>query len=298
MKSFLETAMSASVAGLVVDIVLFPLDTLKTWRQEKKRGNQDEKNDLKRNIQKVQRNVYRGMSAMMIGSVPSSLVFFTVYEKTQFILIQKKYENKKTNTDDSFDKNKSIDIDSKNKSMLSLVFASCLGEVAACTVRVPTELIKQRTQAGQYASSWETLKSILHGKMEGKLRGLYRGYTSTIIRDLPFASLQFPLWEILKQKITDETTISNTLVQSAISGSIASGIAAALTTPLDLIKTRIMLDHIQHNWIDSAKHIIKEEGIHALFKGITFRVIWISMGGALFLGTYDGVRQLMQNLLN
>ncbi|CCJ30474.1 unnamed protein product [Pneumocystis jirovecii] len=92
--------------------------------------------------------------------------------------------------------------------------------------------------------------------------------------------------------------LSNTYAQSTISGSIAGGVSAALTTPLDVVKTRIMLNETKHGWVQCICQIIKKEGVHALFKGVTFRVAWISLGGALFLGTYDGVRYLIHNLSN
>jgi len=64
----------------------------------------------------------------------------------------------------------------------------------ACVVRVPSEVIKQRSQA-QRLSSLQILKKTL--ALEGFL-GLYRGYTSTILREIPFSVIQFPLWELLK----------------------------------------------------------------------------------------------------
>ncbi|VDP91368.1 unnamed protein product [Echinostoma caproni] len=61
-------------------------------------------------------------------------------------------------------------------------------------------------------------------------RGLYRGYLSTISREIPFSFIQFPVWEQLKVRLT-----------SAFCGSLAGCTAGAITTPLDVAKTRIML---------------------------------------------------------
>ena len=37
--------------------------------------------------------------------------------------------------------------------------------------------------------------------------------------------------------------------------------------------------------------IYREEGLRVLFSGIVPRVIWISLGGAVFLGVYEAVKK-------
>lgn len=56
--------------------------------------------------------------------------------------------------------------------------------------------MKQRMQAGQSASVSATLQSIF--KHENGLRGLYGGYGITLLREIPFSFIQFPLYEFLK----------------------------------------------------------------------------------------------------
>lgn len=95
---------------------------------------------------------------------------------------------------------------------------------------------------------------------------------------------------------------------AALCGSVAGGIAAALTTPLDVAKTRIMLSHssskqaaagvtihepYSSNFIKTMARIAKEEGFSTLFRGVVPRVTWISIGGAIFLGVYERAKQGM-----
>lgn len=75
------------------------------------------------------------------------------------------------------------------------VLASGVGEVVACVIRVPTELLKQRLQNLQHNSITAAFKHVF--QTSGGL-GLYRGYFITVFRDVPFAMIQFPLYERLK----------------------------------------------------------------------------------------------------
>ena len=85
-----------------------------------------------------------------------------------------------------------------------------------------------------------------------------------------------------------------TAFESALSGSIAGAIAAGATTPLDVLKTRIMLQRKEQQGtggvneiLSLSRQIFREEGWRGLFRGLRPRVVWISVGGAIFLGTYQ-----------
>lgn len=176
--------------------------------------------------------------------------------------------------------------------------AASLGEVAACAVRVPTEVIKQRAQAGQFPSSMGALRGILGQYsvvgIPGVWRELYRGWSVTILREVPFTVIQFPLWEGMKEfrrRKTGKQEIS--AIESGLFGSVAGAIAAGTTTPLDVLKTRMMLAKEKTPMIPLLKTILKESGPRAFFAGIGPRVLWISAGGAIFLGSYQWASNLL-----
>jgi len=66
-----------------------------------------------------------------------------------------------------------------------------------------------------------------------------------------------------------------------------------LTTPLDVLKTRVMLDLRDSSkeklpsLISRFKTIYATEGTKAFFSGVVPRTLWISAGGAVFLGVYE-----------
>lgn len=170
--------------------------------------------------------------------------------------------------------------------------AASIGEVAACAIRVPTEVVKQRAQALQGQGSLAVLSRILQNRHDtglgGVWRELYRGWSITVLREVPFTVIQFPIWEALKahrRQMTGENLVS--AAESAIFGSISGAIAAAATTPLDVLKTRMMLAKRKERAWTMATIIIKESGPKAFLSGIGPRIAWISAGGAIFLGSYE-----------
>lgn len=79
----------------------------------------------------------------------------------------------------------------------------------ACLLRVPVEVMKQRRQAQ------------VHDKKSFDFKLLYRGYWSTVSRDMPFSIVQFPLWEYFKKSYRFYIEREIYPVESAICGAIA-----------------------------------------------------------------------------
>lgn len=271
LSAFLVSLISGAAAGTSTDIVFFPIDTIKTRLQAKggffKNGGYH--------------NIYKGVGSAIIASAPGASLFFITYDS------MKEYSKPWIQQFNGMQNREQL------CETLSHMFSSSLGEIAACTVRVPAEVIKQRTQTGLTNSSYNTLLILLKNKNgEGILRNLYRGYNTTIMREIPFTCIQFPLYEFFKKKWASYQNNSNILKpwQGAICGSIAGGIAAALTTPLDFIKTRLMLSDKSIPAFRLVKTIWVEEGPLIFFSGIGPRTVWISAGGAIFLGMYETVK--------
>ncbi|KAK7684152.1 S-adenosylmethionine transporter [Cerrena zonata] len=259
--TFLISLISGGCAGTSTDLAFFPIDTVKTRLQAK--GGFFANGGWS--------GIYKGLGSCVVASAPSASLFFITYDSM------------KVYTKDSF-----------SLPAFSHMFLALCGEIAACLVRVPAEVIKQRTQAGHIgvgnkASSWANFLYLLKNSSgEGTIRGLYRGWNTTIMREIPFTIIQFPLYEWLKKKWSSfENGEQLSLLKGAICGSIAGGVAAALTTPLDVIKTRIMLNKDRIGILPLVKTMIKDEGYKVFLNGIGPRTCWISAGGSIFLGCYE-----------
>ena len=87
-------------------------------------------------------------------------------------------------------------------------------------VRVPVEVIKQRMQVSQNnVSSFIIFRKTIQA--EGFF-GLFRGYSTTVLREVPFSLIQMPLWEWLKKyyaRYTGQDQV--TPGQSALCGALA-----------------------------------------------------------------------------
>jgi len=260
---FLHALASGGLAGTMVDVTLFPLDTIKTRLQSsagfKASGGF--------------KGIFKGLSAAATGSAPGAALFFSTYETMKPKIHQTVYGTSSAS----------------GTGPISHMLAASCGEVAACLIRVPTEIVKQRMQVGMHNSIGSCVRDIL--RTDGPL-GMYRGYCTTVSREIPFSFIQFPLWEGMKRMVRDRNDGECSPLQGATCGAFAGGFSAAVTTPLDVAKTRIMLSSdkatkVYCGTISTLLRIYSEEGVLRLYSGVLPRTFWITIGGFVFFGAYE-----------
>ncbi len=125
--------------------------------------------------------------------------------------------------------------------------------------------------------------------------GFMTGYWTTVAREIPFAFIQFPLYEGLKKMRAASQGHETSVAQGALCGSVSGAVAGAITTPLDVVKTRMMLGAKSESGalladvgtVAALRTIYAEEGARALLSGIGPRVGWITLGGYVFFGAYE-----------
>ncbi|PVI08459.1 mitochondrial carrier [Periconia macrospinosa] len=276
---YVRSLIAGGLAGTTVDLSLYPLDTLKT-RLQSSAGFAASGGFT---------GIYRGVGSAVIGSAPGAALFFITYDSLKRHLTPPPTTAR--NAEGKLYTEHSGASGTGREAGVHMIAAS-LGEVAACAVRVPTEVVKQRAQARQHPSSLSALTYILNQRHTHGFahvwRELYRGWTITIIREVPFTVIQFPLWEVLKRWRTRSTGKSEVSgLEGGLLGSVAGAVAAGVTTPLDVLKTRMMLAKEKVAMFDMLRVILKQSGPSAFFAGIGPRIGWISVGGAIFLGSYQ-----------
>uniref|UniRef100_A0AC35TUV0 S-adenosylmethionine mitochondrial carrier protein n=1 Tax=Rhabditophanes sp. KR3021 TaxID=114890 RepID=A0AC35TUV0_9BILA len=245
-----------AAAGFTVDLSLFPIDTIKTRLQS-------EKGFIASGGFK---NIYKGVGAVALGAAPGSAVFFLTYKSLK-------------------------QLPGKESPLIDALSASG-AEVAACIVRVPTEHVKQLAQTSRYKEAKGNLSQIVRAEIKlNGVMGLYRGYISTICREIPFSFIQFPLWEGIKRKVAKFNGKDKcNPFEAALCGSVAGSFSAFVTTPLDVAKTRIMLDinnEYKRSIIKVWKKIIQMEGPCQLYAGASVRTAWMAAGGFVYFFGYE-----------
>jgi len=81
--------------------------------------------------------------------------------------------------------------------MSSLLIASTIAEILTALVRVPFDTVKSLMQVNQN-SAMSTATAVEQLWKWGGVAAFYRGWWSTIAREVPFGCIQFPLFEFLK----------------------------------------------------------------------------------------------------
>ncbi|XP_058113123.1 uncharacterized protein LOC131256085 isoform X2 [Magnolia sinica] len=278
-------------AGAFGEGIMHPIDTIKTRIQSQAviSGCQNQKSILQmvRTIWVADglRGFYRGVAPGVIGSLATGATYFGVIESTK-----KWVEEMHPNLGGHW----------------AHFIAGGIGDTLGSFVYVPCEVMKQRMQVQGTRKSWSSivLKENVKKKSGAQmycyysgmfqaghsiwkqhgLKGLYAGYWSTLARDVPFAGLMVTFYEALKDMteygkrrwLLNPDNHVNSSLEGLLLGGVAGGIAY-LTTPLDVIKTRLQVQgsSIRYKgWLDAIQRIWTVEGTKGMFKGSVPRIIW------------------------
>ncbi|KAF8640718.1 hypothetical protein AX17_000370 [Amanita inopinata Kibby_2008] len=285
-QSILHSAynfVQGGTAGAFGATIVYPIDMVKTRMQNQRStvvGQLLYKNSMDC-ARKILRNegflgFYRGLGPQLVGVAPEKAIKLTVND-----LIRAKAMDPETG---------------RIKLAWQLVAG---GTAGGCQVIFtnPLEIVKIRLQVQGEAAKLEGAvpKGAIHIIRQLGILGLYRGATACLLRDIPFSAIYFPAYSHLKKDLFHEGYNGKQLsfVETLASAAIAGMPAAYLTTPADVVKTRLQVEAKQgqthyKGLQDAFVKIYREEGFRALFKGGLARVIRSSpQFGFTLLGKRD-----------
>lgn len=217
--------------------------------------------------------------------------------------------------------------------------ASSTAEMVACLMTTPAEVLKQNAQVVDSTAAGTNLRrraerrrgqSAATRAVLGRFRAwpwkLWSGYFALVGRNLPFTGLQFPVFELVRGRVVlwwegrkaasdgGGTRGWNVVVERAgltgLAASVSGTIAAVVTTPVDVIKTRVMLSASEGGGggggrdgekgkrpgtLAMGRKIFREEGVKGLFRGGAIRAGWTAVSLALYLSIYEGSRFYLEN---
>lgn len=172
---------------------------------------------------------------------------------------------------------------------------------------VPGELIKQKLQMGQISSLSEGIVNIW---ANSGWMGFFTGFTGVCLRAVPYTMIELGLFDLIQRwytVVTIATRQKQQKQQQQLSheeliaiASVVGGIAGYITTPLDNIKTKIMLSSSSSSSkgiMSCAYNIVESNGVWSLFDGGVARVAWLMPFTAIYLPLYESIkrRMLMNN---
>ncbi|AGO11360.1 AaceriACR109Wp [[Ashbya] aceris (nom. inval.)] len=278
---FLYQFFAGAVAGVSEILVMYPLDVVKTRMQLQVQGGAGPHytgvvDCLKQIVARegVGR-LYKGISSPILMEAPKRATKFACNDE-----FQKLYKQ-------VF----GVDKLSQPLSMLAGASAGCV----EAFVVVPFELVKIRLQdvSSSYKGPLDVVRKIV--AREGVL-AMYNGLESTLWRHAlwngGYFGIIFQTRAMLPQAHNKTQRITNDL----IAGSIGGSIGCTLSTPFDVVKSRIQNTAVvagverKYNWsLPSIITIYKEEGFRALYKGFVPKVLRLGPGGGILLVVFTGV---------
>ena len=233
--------------------------------------------------------VYDGVGTSLVGQLPYGVLTFGSYE-----MYKKALSEKFPNIKPAF----------------TYAIAAILGDLTGSGWLCPSEVIKQQMQVGMFKNTREAFTSILETKGVG---GFFQGYLGGLARDVPFRVAQLTSYELTKSaylKIKgrrqrsvepsisgNEPSLQLSPIEAAVCGVVAGSFSAAVTTPLDRIKTLLMTNSAEYGGsvVACAAKILRDDGIAGMATGIVPRVVYIAPSVAIFFLAYEATQQKLKD---
>ncbi|KAK2982743.1 hypothetical protein RJ640_025159 [Escallonia rubra] len=306
---FWQFMIAGSIAGMVEHMAMFPVDLIKTRMQAL--GSCPMKTvGVRQAVGSILRSegpagLYRGIGAMGLGAGPAHAVYFSFYE-----VCKKAFSGGKPNN------------------AVAHAGAGVCATVASDAVFTPMDVVKQRLQlsSSPYKGVADCLKTVL--KEEG-IGAFYASYKTTVLMNAPFTAVHFATYEATKKaliEVSPDSASEERVIVHATAGAAAGASAAAVTTPLDVVKTHFCdvpsrsksilylhnlvlrmgallgvcgCDRFKSGSISDVVHtIVKKDGYRGLMRGWLPRMLFHAPAAAICWSTYEAGKAFFQERNN
>jgi solute carrier family 25, member 44 len=276
--------------GIVEGAITHPLETLKINLQASRSGVASWKSIYRAGG--GMKGLYRGFVANSILPAPSNFFYLHMYNvvKTR-----------------GFRYCEDHGVTGWKADILVPLVSGAVADMSSHSLANPADVIAthmMRTEGkGQYRGNLPTVIRSIY-RTEG-IRGFYRGFVAAAITYTPLSAIWWPAYEFNKQWLSpyilsDEVRASGgdgigsqASRQLAIlvltSGLFAGAVAYSVTNPLDVIRTRIVLQqgHGETRFFSVMFAIIRKEGFRALLRGVGTRVLSTAPSAAIASFSYE-----------
>jgi solute carrier family 25 protein 39/40 len=264
------------------------------------------------------RTLWRGLSPTLVMAVPANVIYFAGYD---WLRTAQRSPLRQTVSD----------------AYIPLV-AGATARVLAAVVVSPIEMFRTRMQAANHTATAaghfrETMDGLRGMVAKEGVFSLWRGLTLTLWRDAPFSAIYWWGYEATRNQLVDirgraearndsfefrvgrgeervqrrsrsrsRENRKDTIVDSFVAGAASGAVAAFVTTPFDVGKTRQQVyRHAGEAAKDATRalapeeqtmprflaHIYREQGASGLFKGWGARCLKIAPACAIMISCYE-----------
>eukprot|EP01084_Bolivina_argentea_P021035 39070_1 len=225
------------------------------------------------------RGLYRGVGMSLATGVPQTMLYFNLFDYSRDFLLLKS------------------GLSSVTIAMLSGSFARMSTSLATA----PLELLRTRilaTTAETKAWSSSLTQLSMEVRRDGPGR-LWNGIGVTLWRDILFSTIYFAAYETISSKlrlIMHSSSINDhqglyagKFVQAFTAGACAGSIAALITHPFDVMKTRIQVSETKgHTNLSKALlTMLQGESWKSIFAGLEPRLVRIAPACAIGFGVFE-----------
>ena len=265
-----STTFQESISGFVAGgaltgtktLVKYPLDTVTVRLQMPSTVRGD-----------LFKNVFTGIENPLLLNIPGGAVFFAVKDAVKTYLKQEG---------------------------VSKPLATCISVFIAnfpyWLIRNPSEVVKTKQQAASVLNTYNATSTAWEAfgaeREQNGLSGFYVGYWENIRYAYPADVIKFLIYEQMTGGAASVAPLEGAMV-----GAMATAVAQLLTTPLDVVRNRVMTNTTSaEGYLETFTEIADKEGKAALFKGAAPRVGKAILSGAIQFATYEETKQQILHL--
>lgn len=230
------------------------------------------------------RGFFKGNAANCLKVAPTKGIQFVAFEAFKRVIFRIRHSTPDRRT--------------KPLSAVERFVAGGFAGMLAATICYPLDTAKTLLTAHpeRFRSIFGTMSSVCQS--QGPF-ALYRGLCPTLVAMMPYAGLDFAIYEQLKLLYARRNNREANLVILLCFGALAGTVAQTVCHPLDVLRKRLQLQGINgrpvlyKSMLQAAKGIVKSEGPGSLFRGLQPMYISAIPSAGVSYVVYETVKKIL-----
>lgn len=221
--------------------------------------------------------LWQGLGPALTMSLPATVLYMTAYDELRARLQRS---------------------DSRAVASWAPLLSGVAARSLAAAVVSPIELVRTQMQSGQWQAGLGLVGGLRRTRALHGVGGLYRGLVPTLLRDIPFSGIYWTLYEANRARA--ERLRLSPFATSFASGAFAGMVAACVTTPCDVVKTRMQMalysaaphgprraGRAEISALATLAQIVRDDGAGALAAGMGARMAKVAPACAIMVSSYE-----------